>query len=128
MGSKCGRGEVVPSHGASQVPSPGAAKVAAVKQSGSGHMSSLRQPATIINYTTSVQDETTFLGSMEKMKTTIFFFFVLFIVVYFVFSVYAFFMENMVKQNRLFSAFLKKVKICLMEMALLPSFFKLRGI
>ena len=37
-------------------------------------------------------------------------FFVLFVVVYFVFSVDAFFMEKIAKQNRLFSAFFKKVK------------------
>ena len=54
-------------------------------------------------------------------------FFVLFVVVYFVFSVDAFFMEKIAKQNRLFSAFFKKAKTCLMEMALAPSFFKLWG-
>ena len=54
-------------------------------------------------------------------------FFVLFVVVYFVFSVDAFFMEKIVKQNRLFLAFFKKAKTCLMEMALAPSFFMLWG-
>ena len=43
------------------------------------------------------------------------------------FSVDAFFMAKIAKQNRLFSAFLKKAKTCLMEMALAPSFFKLWG-
>jgi len=52
---------------------------------------------------------------------------VLFVVVYFVFSVDAFFMAKIAKQNRLFSAFFKKAKTCLMEMALAPSFFKLWG-
>jgi len=51
----------------------------------------------------------------------------LFVVVYFVFSVDAFFMEKIAKQNHLFSAFFKKAKTCLMEMALAPSFFKLWG-
>ena len=54
-------------------------------------------------------------------------FFVFFVVVYFVFSVDAFFMEKIAKQNRLFSDFFKKAKTCLMEMALAPSFFKLWG-
>ena len=58
-------------------------------------------------------------------------FFVLFVVVYFVFSVDAFFMAKIAKQNcfffGFFSAFLKKGKTCLMEMALAPSFFKLWG-
>ena len=58
-------------------------------------------------------------------------FFVLFVVVYFVFSVDAFFMAKIAKQNcfffGFFSAFLKKAKTCLMEMALAPSFFRLWG-
>ena len=37
-------------------------------------------------------------------------FFVLFVVVYFVFSVYAFFMEKIAKHNRLFRLFSKKPK------------------
>ena len=52
---------------------------------------------------------------------------VLFVVVYFVFSVDAFFMEKIAKQNCLFFSFLKKAKTCLMEMTLAPSFFKLWG-
>merc|ERR1712236_176866 len=49
-------------------------------------------------------------------------FFVLFVVVYFVFSVDAFFMAKIAKQNRLFFGFFrlffKKAKTCLMEIAL----------
>ena len=52
---------------------------------------------------------------------------VFFVVVYFLFSVDAFFMEKIAKQNHLFSVFFKKAKTCLMEMALAPSFFKLWG-
>ena len=52
-------------------------------------------------------------------------FFVLFVMVYFVFYVDALFMEKIAKENRIFSAFFKKAKTCLMEMALAPSFFKL---
>ena len=37
------------------------------------------------------------------------------------------FMEKFAKENRVFSAFFKKAKTCLMEMALAPSFFKLWG-
>ena len=54
-------------------------------------------------------------------------FFVLFVVVYFVFYVDALFMEKIAKEYCVFSAFLKKAKTCLMEMALAPSFFKLWG-
>ena len=52
-------------------------------------------------------------------------FFVLFVVMYFVFSVDAFFMEKIAKQIAFFSAFFKKAETCLMEMALAPSFSKL---
>ena len=55
-------------------------------------------------------------------------FFVFFVVVYFVFSVDAFFMQKIVKQNGLFSDLFKKAKTCLMEMALAPSFFELWGL
>ena len=52
----------------------------------------------------------------------------LFVVVYFVFSVDAFFMAKIAKQNRFFFGFFfKKAKTCLIEMALALSFFKLWG-
>ena len=54
-------------------------------------------------------------------------FFVLFVVVYFVFCFDGLFMEKIAKENRVFSASFKKAKICLMEMAVAPSFFKLWG-
>ena len=86
-------------------------RMLANQQSGSSHVTSLRWPATIINYATFVQDQTTFWGTTKKMETAIFFIFsVLFVVVYFVFSVHAFFMEKIAEQNRLFSIFLKKSK------------------
>ena len=54
-------------------------------------------------------------------------FFVLFVMVYFVFCFDGLFMEKIAKENCVFSASFKKAKICLMEMAVAPSFFKLWG-
>jgi len=50
-----------------------------------------------------------------------------FFVVYFVFCFDGLFMEKIVKENRVFLASFKKAKTCLMEMAVVPSFFKLWG-
>ena len=70
---------------------------------------------------------TIYLGPALLSLVNLICFSVFFIIVYFVFSVNVFFMEKIVKQNCLFSAFFKKAKTCLMEMALAPSFFKLWG-
>ena len=52
---------------------------------------------------------------------------VFFVVVYFVFLSMHFLWRKLRNKIAFFSAFLKKAKTCLMEMALAPSFFKLWG-